>query len=246
MLAIIGGSGLAQLPGFAISGAQTGSTPYGSPSAPLISGTLGGSRMVFLARHGSGHSITPHEINYRANIWALKNEGVSHIVSVATVGGIGERFAPGVLVVPHQLIDYTWGRAQTFFADGEPVTHVDFTEPYAGDIRSALLSAAGDCGEPVVAGAVYAVTQGPRLETAAEINRLERDGADIVGMTAMPEAVLAREKGIGYGALAVVANYAAGRGDSRNRIDLEAIQAVHGEAMQRVVRVLAKVAERLK
>jgi 5'-methylthioadenosine phosphorylase len=126
------------------------------------------------------------------------------------------------------------------------VTHVDFTEPYTEEIRAAISSAAGACGEPVVTDAVYAVTQGPRLETAAEINRLERDGADIVGMTAMPEAVLAREKGIGYGALAVVANFAAGRGDSRNRIDLDAIHAVHGEAMQRVVRVLEKVAESFK
>jgi 5'-methylthioinosine phosphorylase len=246
MLAVIGGSGLTRLPGFESSGEHTVSTPYGAPSAPLVSGTLGGARMVFLARHGNSHSIAPHDINYRANIWALKNEGVSRILSVATVGGIGERFPPGALVVPHQLIDYTWGRAHTFFDDGEPVTHVDFTEPYSEDIRSALLWAAGASGEPVVADAVYAVTQGPRLESAAEINRLERDGADIVGMTAMPEAVLAREKGIGYGALAVVANYAAGRGDSRNRIDLEAIHAVHGEAMLRVVRILAKVAEKFQ
>ncbi len=243
MLAVIGGSGLAQLPGFVISGQTVVSTPYGAPSASLSRGTLAGVPVFFLARHGSEHSIAPHEINYRANIWALKSQGASQIVSVATVGGIGARYHPGALAVPHQIIDYTWGRRQTFFDDGEPVTHLDFTEPYSQEIRAAIVSAANACGESIVPEAVYAVTQGPRLETAAEIDRLERDGADIVGMTAMPEAVLAREKDLAYGALAVVANFAAGRGASRKRIDLAAIQAVHGEAMQRVVRILQRLAQ---
>lgn len=246
MLALIGGSGLAQLPGFVISSQKVLTTPYGEPSAPLLCGTLGGASISFLARHGSEHSIAPHEINYRANIWALNSLGVSRIVSVATVGGIGARYQPGSLVVPHQIIDYTWGRRQTFFDDGEPVTHLDFTEPYSAEIRAAIISAANACRESIVPEAVYAVTQGPRLETAAEIDRLERDGADIVGMTAMPEAVLAREKGTAYGALAVVANFAAGRGDSRKRIDLDAIHAVHREAMQRVVRILRQLAESLR
>ena len=246
MLGVIGGSGLTRLPGFVIAGERDEPTPYGMPSAPLVSGTLGGVPMLFLARHGSAHSIAPHEINYRANIWAMKSLGVTRIVSVATVGGIGDRFTPGALAVPHQIIDYTWGRRHTFFDEGEPVTHIDFTEPYSQEVRVAIAAAAEACGEAVLPQAVYAVTQGPRLETAAEIDRLARDGADIVGMTAMPEAALAREKGMAYGALAVVANYAAGRGDSRNRIDLEAINAVHAQAMQRVVRVLEKLAGALR
>jgi 5'-methylthioinosine phosphorylase len=241
MLAIIGGSGLTQLPGIAINDRHALMTPYGQPSAAVVTGTLGGEKICFLARHGTHHSIAPHEINYRANIWALKSLGVSKIVSVATVGGIGAKYLPGSLVVPHQLVDYSWGRAQTFFDDGAPVTHVDFTEPYTEEIRTAIIASARLCTEIIFPRGVYAVTQGPRLETAAEIDRMERDGADIVGMTAMPEAVLAREKEIAYGALAVVSNFAAGRGDSRHRIDLEGMQSVHRVAMQRVMRILEKL-----
>ena len=238
MLAIIGGSGLTQLSGWVLSRSEVIRTPYGDPSASLAIGTLQGAEVVFLARHGPKHTIPPHQINYRANIWALKEMGALRILSVATVGGIGAQYSPGSLVVPHQIIDYTWGRRQTFFDNGEAVTHIDFTEPYSEEMRAAMLAGANAAGEAVLPRGVYAVTQGPRLETAAEIDRLERDGADLVGMTAMPEAALSRELGIAYAALAVVANYAAGRGDSLKRIDLEAIQAIHHEGMARVGRVI--------
>lgn len=246
MLAIIGGSGLTSLPGFVIRERRVLSTPFGNTSAPVVTGVFGRMETAFLARHGEGHSIAPHDINYRANLWALNNVGVSRIIAVATVGGIGVRYLPGLLVVPHQILDYTWGRKQTFFDDSATVKHVDFTQPYTEEIREALLASAKLLGETTLSAAVYAVTQGPRLETSAEIDRLERDGADIVGMTGMPEAVLARELGLAYGALAVVANFAAGRGESRNRIDLNGIHLVHQEAMQRVVRILAKLTEVLK
>jgi 5'-methylthioadenosine phosphorylase len=200
--------------------------------------------VVFLARHGYGHTIVPHEVNYRANLWALKDAGVAQVVSVASVGGIPARLAPGSLVVPHQVIDYTWGRAATFFeGPGVAVNHIDFTEPYASGLRTRILKAAADCKEALVDGGVYAATQGPRLETAAEITRLERDGADIVGMTGMPEASLARELGLHYAAIAVVANYAAGRGDSARAVPLDSIGAILEEAMGRVRRIIEKLCE---
>ena len=243
MLAIIGGSGLSRLAGLEIARREHVNTPYGEPSAPLTFGRLGGREVVFLARHGDAHAYPPHQVNYRANIWALKEQGVAAAVSVATVGGIRRSLHPGALLVPHQIIDYTWGRASTFFeSPGAPVTHVDFTEPYSGEVRSRLLAAGTASGVPLGDGAVYAATQGPRLETAAEIDRLERDGADIVGMTGMPEAVLAREIGLSYGAIAVVANHAAGRGDSRQAIRLDQIEAVVARAMTQVLRVISATA----
>jgi 5'-methylthioadenosine phosphorylase len=242
MLAIIGGSGLSVLPGMAELRHVAARTAYGEPSAQIAVGSINGRRIAFLARHGEGHSIAPHEINYRANIQALKEAGVQEVVSIATVGGIRAEFGPGTLVVPSQIIDYTWGRRSTFFeGPGARVTHVDFTEPYSATLRAKVLAAARACGEAVADGGVYAVTQGPRLETAAEIARLERDGADLVGMTAMPEAVLAREAGLDYAAVAVVANHAAGRGDSRRAISLAAIEAVLAQTMARVRRVIAQL-----
>lgn len=242
MIAIIGGSGLTRLGNLKGTGRRELRTPYGEPSAPLTFGEIAGHAALFLARHGDGHTLAPHEVNYRANLWALKEAGATEIVSVATVGGIGPHAAPGALLVPHQIIDYTWGRKSTFFeGPGVPVKHIDFTEPYSAPVRERLLGAARACGEPVHDGGVYAVTQGPRLESAAEIERLARDGADMVGMTAMPEAALARELDLPYGALAVVANHAAGRGDSRSAISLEAIVAVLDEAMARVRRILEQV-----
>jgi 5'-methylthioadenosine phosphorylase len=199
--------------------------------------------VLFLARHGDGHSIPPHQVNYQANIQALKDAGASRIAAVATVGGIRKDFGPGALVVPDQIIDYTWGRASTFFeGPGTKVTHVDFTEPYSAGLRGAILAAAKACGESIVDGGCYGATQGPRLETAAEIARMERDGADLVGMTAMPEAVLAREAGLEYAAIAVVANHAAGKGDSAHAISLSAIEVVVEKAMQRVRRILGTLA----
>lgn len=239
MLAIIGGSGLTQLANLDVTRREVVRTPYGEPSGPLTFGRLAGRDLVFIARHGYGHTIPPHRVNYRANIAALREIGASHVVSVASVGGIRSDLGPGVLVVPDQIIDYTWGRNNTFFdgQDGQ-VRHVDFTEPYDFELRRALLSAAARAGEPVVDGAVYAATPGPRLESAAEINRLERDGANVVGMTGMPEAVLAREAGLAYAAINVVANHAAGRGDSLRSIQMSAIEAMLQEAMTRVRHVL--------
>ncbi|MDH5247301.1 MAG: S-methyl-5'-thioinosine phosphorylase [Betaproteobacteria bacterium] len=243
MLAILGGSGLTQFSTLADVRRSAVRTGYGEPSGPLIFGRLGGKDVVFLARHGEDHRIAPHEINYRANIQALRDAGARRIAAVATVGGIRREFAPGTLVVPDQIIDYTWGRSSTFFeGPGAKVTHIDFTQPYAAALRADLLAAARACGEAMADGGVYATTQGPRLETAAEIVRLERDGADMVGMTGMPEAALAREAGLEYAAIAVVVNHAAGKGDSRQAISLAAIEAVMDGAMRRVRRILETIA----
>lgn len=242
MLAIIGGSGLSQLANLDLKRREIVRTPYGEPSGPLTLGSVAGKPVVFLARHGYGHTIPPHRVNYRANIWALKNAGATEVVSVASVGGIRADLAPGVLVVPHQIIDYTWGRKDTFHdQDDRSVVHIDFTEPYDGELRSRLLAAAAAAGEAMSDGAVYAATQGPRLETAAEIDRLERDGADVVGMTGMPEAALAREAGLPYAAIAVVANYAAGRGESAGGVRFERIEENLQLAMGRVRRVIASL-----
>ncbi len=235
MLAVIGGSGLTRLACLRDTHRRAVRTPYGEPSGPVTFGKIGNCEVVFLARHGYGHTVPPHEVNYRANIWALREVGVTEIISVASVGGIAGGFGPGVLAVPHQLIDYTWGRKQTFFDGGDkPVTHVDFTHPYTEQTRQLLLKAALSCGETVTDGGVYAATQGPRLETAAEVNRLARDGADMIGMTGMPEAALARELGLHYAALAVVVNHAAGRGDSRDGIAFAQIEAILQASMERV------------
>lgn len=242
MLAIIGGSGLAKLAILKNTRRKAVRTPHGSPSARLTLGKIGKREIVFLARHGDGHTIAPHEVNYRANLWALKKAGAREVLSIATVGGIAASMAPGTLAVPNQIIDYTWGRRSTYFeGKGKPVEHIDFTEPYARSMREKILAAAKACGETIGDGGVYATTQGPRLETAAEIERLSRDGADLVGMTGMPEAGLARELNLQYAAIAVVANYAAGRGDSKRAIPLEKISAVLDEAMERVRRIIEEL-----
>ena len=239
MLAIIGGSGLTQLANLNVIRREVVRTPYGEPSGALTFGQLCEHPVVFLARHGYGHTIPPHRVNYQANLWALKEAGVEIIISVASVGGIRADMCPGTLVVPDQIIDYTWGRKSTFHEGlDEPVVHIDFTEPYDAAVRRRILAAGAAAGEKVFDGAVYAATQGPRLETAAEINRLARDGADVVGMTGMPEAALARELGIPYAAINVVANYAAGRADSSQRICFDSIETVLHEAMGRVRKVL--------
>jgi 5'-methylthioadenosine phosphorylase len=244
MLAIIGGSGLTKLAILEVRRRKVARTPYGDPSGAITFGRIGDKDVIFLARHGYGHTIAPHEVNYRANLWALKQAGASEIVSVASVGGIRNDIWPGAIVLPHQVIDYTWGRASTFFeGPGAPVNHIDFTEPYSRQLRARLLQAAAACGQRVMDGGVYAATQGPRLETAAEINRLQGDGADIVGMTGMPEAALAREISLEYAAIAVVANYAAGRGDSERAVALDRIEVVLDEAMGRVRRIIEKLCE---
>ena len=244
MLGIIGGSGLTQLASVDVSHREVVRTPYGEPSGPLTFGRINGRDVVFIARHGYGHTIPPHLVNYRANIHALETSGVTQVVSVASVGGIRGDLGPGVLVAPHQIIDYTWGREMTFQAGGDgPVIHVDFTDPYDAEVRQLLLDVSCRIGENVVDGAVYATTQGPRLETAAEINRMEDDGAHIVGMTGMPEAGLARELELPYAALCVVANWAAGRADSRHGIKFESLEAVLQEAMVRVRRIIEGICE---
>ncbi len=245
MLAVIGGSSLSQLAGLDVSHREVLRTPYGEPSGAITFGQMFGRPMAFLGRNGYGHTILPHEVNYRANIWALSKRGAVGIISVASVGGIRADLKPGDVVIPHQIIDYTWGRKSTFF-EGQDcgVTHVDFTEPYDANLRRRLVEAAHEVGVPVSDSAVYAVTQGPRLETAAEIDRLERDGADIVGMTAMPEAALARELGVPYVSVSVVANHAAGRGESRHSISFDSIQAVLQGSMGGVRSIIEKMVER--
>jgi len=211
-LAIIGGTGLTTLPGLEISQQQMIQTPFGEPSTPVVFGSYCGKPIIFLARHGVTHAIPPHKINYRANIWVLKELGVTHVISVAAVGAITTSMRPGELVIPHQLIDYTWGREPSFFSyDLTEVTHIDFTHPYCEILRKQLVMASQQTDCHIHEEGVYGVTQGPRLETIAEINRMARDGCDIVGMTAMPEAALARELGLCYATCAVVANEAAGR-----------------------------------
>jgi 5'-methylthioadenosine phosphorylase len=245
MYAIIGGSGLAKLSALEAPRRQVMRTPYGEPSGALTLGRLAGRDVVFLARHGYGHTIAPHDINYRANIWAIKELNVRGCISVATVGGIRDDFAPGTLVLPHQIIDYTHSRKSTFFEGTDaPVMHVDFTEPYSARLREALLAAAAACGERVIDGAVYACTQGPRLETAAEIERIARDGGEIVGMTGMPEAALAREAELEYAALGVVVNHAAGRGESKHKIKLDVLEAVMRQTVVRAVHILEEMLRR--
>ena len=244
MLAIIGGSGLTKLANLEVRRRIVARTPYGDPSGAITYGKIDRRDVLFLARHGYGHTIAPHEVNYRANLWALKQAGASEVVSVASVGGIRNDIWPGAILLPHQVIDYTWGRSSTFFeGPGAPVNHIDFTEPYSRLMRERLLKAAAAAGERITDGGVYAATQGPRLETAAEINRLQRDGAEIVGMTGMPEAALAREISLEYATIAVVANYAAGRGDSERAVPLDKIEAVLEEAMGRVRRIIEKLCE---
>jgi len=239
MFGIIGGSGLVKLAALDAPRRQVMRTPYGEPSGALTFGRLAGRDIVFVARHGYGHTIAPHEINYRANIWALKELGVEGIFALATVGSIRADLVPRSLVVPHQVIDYTHSRPSTFFESGiNAITHIDFTQPYTERLRQRLLQAAASAGEAVFDGAVYACTQGPRLETAAEVDRLERDGADIIGMTGMPEAALAREAQLEYGSLSVVVNHAAGRGDSRTRVELTQLSEVLQQTIVRAVRVL--------
>ena len=239
-VAIIGGSGLTSLKNLDVTRSDVVRTPYGEPSGPMVYGRLNGKDVVFLPRHGPDHSIPPHRVNYRANIWALKEVGVGRIVAVAAVGGIADNLQARDLVFPDQIIDYTYGRSHTFF-DGEEgkVTHVDFTFPYCSDLRRCLTEAARRVGIAAIEKGTYGATQGPRFESAAEIRRMERDGADIVGMTGMPEAALARELDIRYAAIAVVVNRAAGKEESI--ISLKEIEA-HLEAGMVKVRTLLESA----
>jgi 5'-methylthioinosine phosphorylase len=213
-IAVIGGTGLTSLAGVEITETREVDTPYGSPSSALSFGKIGDKEIIFLPRHGNPHTIAPHKINYRANIHALKENGVSNIIAINAVGGITSEMRPARIVIPEQIIDYTYGRKHTFFEeDQDQVTHIDFTNPYSSDLGNQLATASLMSGLDVFIGGVYAATQGPRLETAAEVKKLEKDGCDIVGMTGMPEAALARELDINYACLALVVNWAAGKSD---------------------------------
>lgn len=243
MLGIIGGSGLTQMSDLQDVHRKVIRTPFGDPSGALTFGRINGHEVVFLARHGYGHTIPPHEVNYRANLWALQSQGAKDVLSIATVGGIHADLVPGAIAIPDQIIDYTWGRNSSFHdcqdtCGSKPVVHIDFTWPYCEAMRQMCMNACRMAGEKYIDGGVYAAVQGPRLETAAEINRLERDGATMVGMTGMPEAVLAKELGLCYAALTVSANHAAGRGSSKESIPYEEVEAVLNVAMQRVRKVV--------
>jgi 5'-methylthioinosine phosphorylase len=218
---------------------QSVTTPYGPPSGPVIEAACAGKPVMLVHRHGRDHTIAPHEVNYRANIWALRDCGVGSIIAINAVGAIAPGFGPGDLAVPDQIIDYTWGRESTFGDLGDGIPHTEFTEPLDPELRGALATAAAAGGLGIRSG-TYGVTQGPRLETAAEIDRLERDGCDMVGMTAMPEALLAREVGIGYAVLAVAVNYAAGRSPSGRSIHAELETSIE-IGMRRVSTVLGNV-----
>jgi len=238
MIGIIAGSGAATLEGLRVDREQTLTTAYGDPAGPLLHGAFAGVPIVFLNRHGPGHALPPHRVNYRANLQAFSAVGVRRVLAIAAVGGITAEMRPPRVVIPSQLIDYTWGRSHTLFdGGGVPVTHVDFTRPYCEPLRQHLLLAARATGVDAADGGVYGATQGPRLETAAEIDRMERDGCDIVGMTGMPEAAVARELDLSYACCALVANRAAGRGIEPIR--MAEIEANLASGMHAVAKMLA-------
>jgi 5'-methylthioinosine phosphorylase len=236
-LAIIGGTGLTQISELEITGQHTLDTPFGSPSADFLQGDFNGTSVIFLARHGNPHTIPPHKINYRANLWGLKQLGVSEIIAVAAVGGITPAMKPARIIIPDQIIDYSYGREHTFFSENlTEVTHIDFTGPYTESLRQRLLLATKTVAIDSVDYGVYGCTQGPRLETSAEVRRMQQDGCDLVGMTGMPEAALARELEIDYAALAVIANWAAGK--SEGIITMAEIEENLRQGMADTVRVL--------
>ena len=238
--AIIGGTGLTQLEGLTIRGATFIETPYGAPSAEILRGEYAGREVLFLARHGHPHRIPPHEVNYRANLWALRQAGATDILAINAVGGITDNLKTGCFCIPDQVIDYTYDRKHTFYeGELEHVTHVDFSYPYDDDLRKRLIAAVAACGYSCNNYGVYGCTQGPRLETVAEIKRMERDGCDVVGMTGMPETVLARELGLRYASLALVVNPAAGK--SYGVITMAQIDAALEVGMSKVKIILARM-----
>lgn len=237
-VAIIGGSGFGALDSFEVSQNLVVDTPYGKPSADIVEGKLFNHEhnILFLARHGAKHTIQPHKINFRANLFALKELGVEKIIALGAVGGIDLPCEPGNLIVPDQILDYTHGRKATFFDQPEEVVHAEFTEPYSAELRGVFIEVAKRLGIKIVNRGVYAVTQGPRLETAAEIQRLQRDGATIVGMTAMPEAILARELGIAYMNICFSVNWAAGI--QTGLIEHDDIHAAYSTAARKLYSIL--------
>jgi len=239
-IAIIGGTGLCSLDGLNILEKRNVDTPFGKPSSCLSIGELQGHSVVFLPRHGDKHTLPPHKVNYRANIWALHSVGVTNIIAVAAVGGIRKDMLPGVLAAPDQIIDYTYGREQSFYSDDFTADkHIDFSYPYDEDLRQAIMQAAKAVQIDMVDGGCYGATQGPRLETAAEIKRLAQDGCAMVGMTGMPEAYLARECGISYATCALMVNWAAGL--TSGTITMAQIELTLAGGMEQVKQVLAEL-----
>lgn len=237
--AIIAGSGLFAMPGFVIDERLTVDTPWGLPSGPILRGRLNGAEVLFLSRHGDSRSIAPHRVNYRANIAALAELGATHVLAYNAVGGICADCDAGALVVPHQIIDYTWGREHTYYDSvAAGLDHVEFTSPYDDTLRQVLIGVADEACITMQKQGVYGATQGPRLETAAEIKRMERDGCDIVGMTGMPEAGLAREKSLAYACLSLVVNPAAGK--SSGLITMAEIELVMAERIPVVCDILSR------
>ncbi|MBL1142846.1 MAG: S-methyl-5'-thioinosine phosphorylase [Proteobacteria bacterium] len=237
-LAIIGGSGLTQLDGLEIIDEINPDTQWGKPSAAIIVGKFNNNEILFLPRHGNPHTIPPHKINYRANIQALKDADVSEIIAVNAVGGITQEMTPCRIVIPDQLIDFTHGRIDTFYEDNlKEVVHIDFTSPYSESLRQQLINAANINNIDIYPTGTYAVTQGPRLETAAEIIKYEKDGCDIVGMTSMPEASLARELEMKYVCCSLVVNWAAGKTDEIITMDI--IENNLKEGMGKVMTLLS-------
>ena len=242
-IGIIGGSGLSRLETLSIERRELIGTPYGDPSAPMLFGQLDGLEVAFMPRHGGNHQVPPHMVNYRANVWAFKEVGVEQVIGMAAVGGISERMAPGVLCVPDQIIDYTYARKHTFYEqDLTSVIHVDFTEPYCADLRNRLIATALRQGISIIDHGTYGAAQGPRLETAAEIRRMGRDGCNVVGMTGMPEAALARELELCYANFSLVVNWAAGLGDG-GPITMQEIDRYLAEGMLRAVQVVSALGE---
>jgi 5'-methylthioinosine phosphorylase len=236
-IAVIGGTGMNQWPGLAIQRVQPVDTAYGETSAPLTYGRVHGTDVIFLPRHGEGHRIPPHLINYRANLRALKDAGVHSVVAISAVGGIARSMRPAAVAVPDDVIDYTYGRAHTYWDGPGAMQHVDLSEPYAPRLRRALLAGARKAAVRVVDGGVMGVTQGPRLESPAEIARMKRDGCAMVGMTGMPEAALAAELELDYAALALSVNWAAGLGSGDIHGEIERTVA---DGMKKVRAILAR------
>ncbi len=237
-IGLIGGSGIYEIRGFMLKGIRRIKTPYGSPSDSYTIGTIGNREIVFLPRHGKGHKIPPHKINYCANIWGFKKLGVERIISISAVGGIKRGLKPGDIVLLDQIIDMTKRRESTFYSDDE-VVHIDFTEPYCPEMRKAFLKAGKKAGVKLINGGTYVAVEGPRLETASEIRGFRRLGADVVGMTGMPEASLAREVEICYSGISVVANYAAGI--SKKKLTVSEVMEAMKEATDRIKALLAEV-----
>ncbi len=206
ILAVIGGSGLYSMPGLQDIQEYTLATPYGSPSAPIVVGTLNGMRIAFLARHGYGHHISPTEVNYAANIYALKSLGVSRVISISACGSLREDYAPGDLAVPDQLFDLTRDRRRSFFGDGF-VVHIGVADPFCPELSAQLLRACQGSSAVVHSGGSFITVEGPRFSTKAESNTYRAWGMSLIGMTTSPEAFLAREAELCYAVMAHITDY---------------------------------------